>query len=152
MAEIISNIQTSDNETGLIGGNNFDSKYWNGSGSLTSGLSIAVGATSTISLASKIPDDGHDYEINLQYRLTCSSTTTTVAICLAAYSGTGTQGMKGYMLRAAGNPYLGCDICREYCTIIKSSDRAITLSNEGSAAITVNLFNFKQYRRIGTNA
>ena len=78
-----------------INGKNFDSPYVNSGITCLNGVSIAKSSNSTVSLASYLPDDGHDYEVIFMARALTTNTSGAVAD-FYVYSGN-TSGIQ-YML------------------------------------------------------
>lgn len=149
MADYIAKIKTPDGETRTIGGKNFDGQWIIKYLQSAAGVTVNANATATYSLASYLPNDGYDYEINFMASGSYYNDEATGG--LYSYAGTGTGGMRVRLL-SLQNHYKSWDSAAvSGFQVISASDRNITIQNPSSYALKNVWIVMRSYRRIGRN-
>lgn len=132
-----------------VGGKILDGQPVSKNVTLLSSASIAAGGTTTVSLASYLPNDGYDYfcYFNLtNFTPATNGAGNTLRVC----AGTGTsinRPVCRVAARSAATRCCGGNIIMR----ISASDRNVTVYNSGGTETGTTTLYLRAYRRIGTN-
>ena len=145
----VNKIATKDG-TKAIGGAQFDDEWVYKQTTIISTTTIAAGATTTYSLSSYLPNDGHDYMVLLMFYLETGATS---GNCIDAqvYSGSSASGFSRRVARCLTRTSSKQLSASTIEIPIKASDRAFTVKNgDGSGNGTHQIYT-SAYRKLGTN-
>lgn len=125
---------------------NFDGQWVNKYVELASQVNIGPSATLTYSLASYLPDDNYDYEVQL------SATGTTLGLTSATMTIIGGSGLlRGFLFANQNTTNATVTGAGNMIVPVPHSNRNININNGASSTCTLNAVRVYGYRRIGTN-